>query len=76
MSASSLLVCVCVPSLEQAERALKADRPQGQGAREGCAAVPHHIRPEDPSVLRGPTGTHHHLQHRGVRQSHHTVLRA
>lgn len=59
---------------EQAEPAVGADRPEGEGAREGRADVLHHLRPEDPSFLRGPTSTHHHLQHGGLRQSHHPVL--
>lgn len=62
-------------NLEQAEPAVKADRSQRKGAGEGCAAVPHHIRSENPSFLRGQTGTHHHLQHWGLHQSHHSVFR-
>lgn len=68
-------LCLCSP-LEQTDSRVQADRPQGRGAREGRPAVIHHIRPENPSVLRGPIGPHHHLQHRGLRQSHYPVLRA
>lgn len=61
---------------EQAGRAVEAHRTQEQGAREGGADVLYHSRPEDTSFLWGPIGSHHHLQHRGIRQSHRSVLRA
>lgn len=41
-------VCVCVficTNLEQAAPAVEADRPQGEGAREGCTDFSHYIRP-------------------------------
>lgn len=71
------VMCPRFPSanLELAKPAVEADRPARQRAGEGRAALPHHIRPEDPSLLRGPTGPDHHLQHRQLRQSHHPVLR-
>lgn len=71
---SLLLDIFTCTHLEQAECALEADRPQGQGARAGCADISHHIRPENPSVVRGQAFPHHHLQHWRLRQPHHTVL--
>lgn len=71
-------VCVCVctcASPEQAEPPVKADRPEGCGAGEGRAAVLCYTRPAYSSVLWGPTSSHHHLQHRGLCQPHHPILR-
>lgn len=63
----------CFP--EQAECVGEADRSQGERTGEGGVDVPHHSRPEDSSGLRSPAGPHHHLQHRGLHQPNHPVLR-